>query len=43
MGDTIESQKESRASKLLYCLEHGGERLKDEAIGLNKQNKALLC
>jgi len=30
------SEQESKTAKLLFCLEHGGERLNDEAIGLRK-------
>jgi len=33
-----ETEKHSRTDKLIKCLEKGGERLEDEAIGLRKLN-----
>ncbi len=40
---TIITEQQSNAAKLLRCLEQGGERLNDEAVGLRKTytNKPL--
>ena len=42
-GHTLAQMEQSMAAKLARCLEQGGERLNDEAIGLRKPyaNKIL--
>ncbi len=35
-GSRLTTSNSSRTAKLVKCLEQGGERLKDEAIGLRK-------
>jgi len=35
-GSGLKTEQQSNAAKLLLCLEQGGERLTDQAIGLRK-------